>query len=198
MLFATLSLGLALLPFAVGQQVHDIQVGSANGTLAFTPEAIVCIFFLVLFFRVSWDMPQNYRAPNLVIKSCSTCAYVQWNRWDDRWRISHIATPKITLSLKVPSLVPVVWKMAALTLDLCLWSPMRLVFQSVSVVIPSTLTYDLLWQIIRPTQLLWMTHNLSGFIVHRPQILLLAIVEQEWYSRWTVVLTVINLMRYLW
>lgn len=49
MLFATLSLGLALLPFAVGQQVHDIQVGSANGTLAFTPEAIVCIFFLFCF-----------------------------------------------------------------------------------------------------------------------------------------------------
>jgi len=40
MLFATLSLGLVLLPFAVGQQVHDIQVGNANGTLAFTPEAI--------------------------------------------------------------------------------------------------------------------------------------------------------------
>lgn len=40
MLFATLSLGLVLLPFAVGQQVHDIQVGSTNGTLTFNPEAI--------------------------------------------------------------------------------------------------------------------------------------------------------------
>lgn len=39
MLFATLSLGLVL-PFAVAQQVHDIQVGSTNGSLAFSPEAI--------------------------------------------------------------------------------------------------------------------------------------------------------------
>jgi plastocyanin len=41
MLFATLSLGLVLLPFAAAQQVHDVQVGSTNGTsLTFTPEAI--------------------------------------------------------------------------------------------------------------------------------------------------------------
>jgi len=40
MLLATLSLGLALLPFAVAQQVHDVQVGSANGSLSFNPEAI--------------------------------------------------------------------------------------------------------------------------------------------------------------
>jgi len=45
MLFASLSLGLVLLPFAVAQQVHDVQVGSASGALAFTPEAIVRNFF---------------------------------------------------------------------------------------------------------------------------------------------------------
>jgi len=41
MLFATsISLGLVLLPFAVAQQVHDVQVGNANGTFAYSPEAI--------------------------------------------------------------------------------------------------------------------------------------------------------------
>jgi plastocyanin len=41
MLFATsFSLGLVLLPFAVAQQVHVVQVGNANGTLAYSPEAI--------------------------------------------------------------------------------------------------------------------------------------------------------------
>jgi plastocyanin len=40
MLFTTFSLGLALLPFAAAQQIHTVQVGSSNGTLAFSPEAI--------------------------------------------------------------------------------------------------------------------------------------------------------------
>jgi plastocyanin len=39
-MFALISLCLALLPFAASQTVHDVQVGSANGTLAFQPEAI--------------------------------------------------------------------------------------------------------------------------------------------------------------
>ena len=46
MLFATsFSLGLVLLPFAVAQQVHEVLVGNANGTLAYSPEAIVSFFF---------------------------------------------------------------------------------------------------------------------------------------------------------
>jgi len=41
MFFTFISLGLALLlPFAASQTVHDIQVGGANGTLVFQPEAI--------------------------------------------------------------------------------------------------------------------------------------------------------------
>jgi hypothetical protein len=42
MLFTILPLGLVLLPFAVAQQIHDVQVG-ANG-LNYTPEAIVSNF----------------------------------------------------------------------------------------------------------------------------------------------------------
>jgi len=40
MLFATLSLGLVILPFAVAQQMHDINVSSANGSLTYNPQAI--------------------------------------------------------------------------------------------------------------------------------------------------------------
>jgi len=41
MLFTFLSLGLALTPFAVAQQIHDVQVGSSDGvTLKYDPEAI--------------------------------------------------------------------------------------------------------------------------------------------------------------
>jgi hypothetical protein len=42
----SLSLGLALLPFAAAA-VHDVQVGGAGGALVYDPEAIVCdqLFF---------------------------------------------------------------------------------------------------------------------------------------------------------
>lgn len=38
---AALSLGVALLSHPVRAEVHDITVGSSNGTLLFNPEAIV-------------------------------------------------------------------------------------------------------------------------------------------------------------
>lgn len=41
MFFASLSLGLVLLPLAAAQQIHDVQVGGADGSLKFSPEAIV-------------------------------------------------------------------------------------------------------------------------------------------------------------
>jgi hypothetical protein len=39
-MFASLSLGLALMPFVVGK-VFDVQVGGTNGELEFSPEALV-------------------------------------------------------------------------------------------------------------------------------------------------------------
>jgi len=66
MLFATLSLGLVLLPFAVGQQVHDIQVGNANGTLAFTPEAIAAQPGDQVAFHFYPRITLSPRAPSLV------------------------------------------------------------------------------------------------------------------------------------
>ncbi|KAJ7706042.1 hypothetical protein B0H17DRAFT_1035391 [Mycena rosella] len=39
-MFASLSLGLALMPFVVGSMVHDVQVGGANGLLEYSPEAL--------------------------------------------------------------------------------------------------------------------------------------------------------------
>lgn len=43
MLFTLLSLCLAALPFTAAQTIHDVQVGGANGTLVFDPEAISAV-----------------------------------------------------------------------------------------------------------------------------------------------------------
>ncbi|KAJ7446517.1 hypothetical protein B0H11DRAFT_1745985 [Mycena galericulata] len=42
-MFASLSLGLALMPFVLAT-VHDVQVGGPNGLLQYSPEAIVIVF----------------------------------------------------------------------------------------------------------------------------------------------------------
>lgn len=73
MFFATLSLGLVLLPFAAAQQVHDVQVGSTDGSsLAFSPEAIVRDLFTCTGFSLNIGH-EYYRALIPVIKSSSTC-----------------------------------------------------------------------------------------------------------------------------
>lgn len=46
-MFASLSLGLALLPFVVAT-VHDVQVGGANGLLEYSPEALVSFHFALV------------------------------------------------------------------------------------------------------------------------------------------------------
>ena len=66
------ALALVLFPFAVAQQIHDVQVGSTDGsTLAFSPEAIVRYSFTWIL----QDFVPNhyYRVPIPVIKSSSTC-----------------------------------------------------------------------------------------------------------------------------
>lgn len=45
------ALGLVLLSFAAAQQIHDVQLGSTDGTtLAFSPEAIV-------WYPFTWVLP---------------------------------------------------------------------------------------------------------------------------------------------